>query len=74
MPRSKRTLQERIVDADIKCRRALADATDAKEAGKKKKAERLEDRAQYWLDEQNRLEDKRYEHLSSSICGPVPKQ
>jgi len=51
-----KTLQDRIVDADVKCRQALARATDAREAGRHQAAEKHEQAAQNWLDKLNRLQ------------------
>lgn len=52
-----KTLQERIVDADVKCRQALARATDARDAGRTAAAEKHEQAAQNWLDKLNKLQD-----------------
>lgn len=52
---NKRTVQERIVDADDRGNRYLADANEAAEKGNKAKAERLYEKGQYWLDLSNQL-------------------
>jgi hypothetical protein len=51
-----KSLQDRIVDADINCRKALARATDARDAGRTQAAERHEQAAQNWLDKLNHLQ------------------
>lgn len=48
-------LHQRILDAEERGSRHLADANEASEAGKKDKAERLYERSQFWLDRANRL-------------------
>jgi hypothetical protein len=55
MTRTARTREERMVEAEVRSTRALADANEASEKGQKEKAERLYDRAQYWLDVYNKL-------------------
>lgn len=50
-----RALKDRIVDAEIRGSQALADANEAKERGALKTAERLYDKAQFWLDCYNKL-------------------
>lgn len=51
----KRTLQERILDADELCSRYLADANEAREAGDLKKAQKLDEKGQFWKDRYNLL-------------------
>jgi hypothetical protein len=51
----KRTLSERIADADDRGGRYLADANEAAERGNKAKAEKLYAKVQYWLDRSNKL-------------------
>lgn len=52
---AKRTLQERIADADERGSRYLGDANEAAERGNHAKAERLYEKGQYWLDLSNKL-------------------
>lgn len=51
----KKTLNDRILDAEEKGNRALADANEAAERGAKKTAERLYERGQRWLGKANEL-------------------
>lgn len=51
----KKTLSERIAEADERGSRYLADANEAAEAGKKDKAEKLYEKGQFWLDRSNKL-------------------
>ena len=55
MPKTKKTLSERIAHADMMGGRYLADANEANEKGQKEKAEKLYDKCQYWLDVSNKL-------------------
>ncbi|TIU88843.1 MAG: hypothetical protein E5W06_00310 [Mesorhizobium sp.] len=55
LPKPKRTLHERIIDAEERGSRHLADANEAAEKGHKDKAEKLYDKGQYWLDRANKL-------------------
>ncbi|RWI96393.1 MAG: hypothetical protein EOR22_06435 [Mesorhizobium sp.] len=55
VPKPKRTLQERIIDAEERGSRHLADANEAAEKGQKEKAEKLYDKGQFWLDRANKL-------------------
>lgn len=55
MTKAKKTLNERIADADAKGAALLADANEAAERGQNAKAERLYERGQYWLDLSNKL-------------------
>ncbi len=55
MAKSKRTLSERIADADDRGGRYLADANEAVERGNRQKAEKLYEKGQYWLDLSNKL-------------------
>lgn len=48
-------LRERIIDAEERCNRHLADANEADERGDKVKAEKLYDKSQFWLDRYNKL-------------------
>lgn len=52
---AKRSVQERIVEADERGSRWLADANEAAERGNHVKAERLYEKGQYWLDLSNKL-------------------
>ena len=52
---AKKTLQERIIDADERGSRYLADANEAAERGEAEKAERLYEKGQFWLDRLNKL-------------------
>lgn len=52
---AKRTLEERVADADERGGRYLADANEAAERGDKSKAERLYEKGQFWLDRSNAL-------------------
>lgn len=49
------TRRDKAITADINCRKHLALATDAKDAGNTSKADVHERKAQYWLDRWNRL-------------------
>lgn len=51
----KKTLSERIADADDKGSRWLADANELAERGQTAKAEEYYEKAQYWLDRSNKL-------------------
>lgn len=50
-----KTLQEKILEADERGNRYLADANEALERGDKAKAEKLLAKGQYWLDRYNKL-------------------
>lgn len=50
-----KTLQEKILDADERASRYLADGNEASESGKAAKAERLYEKSQYWRDRYNKL-------------------
>lgn len=49
------TQHEKIVEAEARCARYLGDANEAAEGGNATKAEKLYDKAQYWLDRANKL-------------------
>lgn len=49
------TLQDKIIDADTRCSRYLADANAADERGQRDKAERLYGKSQFWRDRYNKL-------------------
>lgn len=55
MAKPKKTLSERIADADARGGRYLADANEAAERGDHEKAERLYEKGQFWLDRVNKL-------------------
>jgi hypothetical protein len=55
MTHTKRTIEERIIEADERGGRFLADANEAAERGNHAKAERLYEKGQYWLDVSNKL-------------------
>ncbi|HEX2600080.1 MAG TPA: hypothetical protein VHL05_14975 [Terriglobales bacterium] len=47
--------KQRAIDAEVRGSQYLADANQAAERGDKAKAEKLYDKAQYWLDRYNKL-------------------
>jgi hypothetical protein len=53
----KKSLSDRVTHAYMMSNRYLGDANEAIEAGKPEKAEKLEAKAQYWLDQLNKLEN-----------------
>ena len=53
--KSKRSLNERLIEADERGSRYLADANEAAEQGRHEKAEKLYVKSQYWLDRYNTL-------------------
>lgn len=54
-PKIKRTLQDRITEADVRGSQALADANEAAERGNQAKADKLYQKGQFWLDRYNKL-------------------
>jgi hypothetical protein len=50
-----RTLTEKLIEADERGGRYLADANEAAERGQQDKAEKLYAKGQYWLDRYNKL-------------------
>jgi hypothetical protein len=50
-----KTLQEKIIEANDRGSRFLADANEAAEQGKPEKADRLYQKSQFWLDRYNKL-------------------
>jgi hypothetical protein len=54
-----KTLEERILDADTRCNKWLADGNEAIEAENPERAARCYDKAQFWLDRRTSLEAKR---------------
>jgi hypothetical protein len=61
----KKTLAERILDADTKAGMYLGNANEAQEKGQYEKAEKLFEKSQYWLD--------RYNLLVGNADRPAPK-
>jgi hypothetical protein len=55
MSKSKKSLRERTIDAEVMASRYLADANEAAEQGNKKKEEKLLAKCQFWLDRYNKL-------------------
>lgn len=51
-----KTLQEKILEADLRGNKLLADANEAAEKGNQAKADRLYEKGQYWLDRLNKLQ------------------
>jgi hypothetical protein len=49
------TKADRALDAELKASNHLANANEAAERGQHDKAERLYEKAQFWLDRYNRL-------------------
>lgn len=52
---TKKSLNERIAEADERGNRYLAEANAADETGDRKKADELYAKGQYWLDRSNKL-------------------
>lgn len=50
-----KSLHDRMLDAEERGSRYLADANQAAERGNHAKAEKLYDKSQYWLDRYNKL-------------------
>lgn len=55
MTKERKSLNERIADADERGGRYLADANEAAEKGNHAKAEKLYEKGQFWLDRSNKL-------------------
>lgn len=55
MAKPKRSLEERIIDAETRGNNYLADANAAEERGDKVTAAKLYDKGQFWLDRYNKL-------------------
>jgi Tfp pilus assembly protein PilF len=53
---AKKTLNERLIDAQTRGSAWLADANQLAEAGQTEKAERYYKKAQFWLDRANQLD------------------
>lgn len=64
---AKRTLQERISDADAKCAMWLNRGNEMGERGKSAQSERCYEKAQSWLDTANDLRDRQL-HAQISHC------
>ena len=62
----KKTLAERILDAETRGSQWLADGNEAQEAGRFEEAERCSSKAQFWLDRANLL--------SGQAERPAPKK
>jgi len=50
-----RPLKDRIIEADERCGKYLADANEALESGDKAKADRLYEKSGFWRDRYNKL-------------------
>lgn len=50
-----KTLREKLIEADERGSRYLADANEEAEKGNHEKAEKLYTKGQYWLDRYNKL-------------------
>lgn len=59
-----RPLSERMLEAEVKCSQALADANAAADCGNNKKADRLYESSQRWLDKYNTLKERTYSQSS----------
>jgi hypothetical protein len=53
--RPAKTLQEKIIEADVRGGQLLAEANEAAERGNAEKAEKLYAKGQFWLDRSNKL-------------------
>jgi hypothetical protein len=62
----KRDLSNRILDAEVRASRWLADANAAREQGMVAQASEYDTKSQYWLD--------RYNLLSGKSNRPAPKR
>ncbi len=63
---AKRTLAERIAEADYQASKYLGNANEAAESGKYEKAQKLYDKSQFWLD--------RYNLLTGQGDRPTPRR
>ncbi len=52
---TKKSLKERLLEAEMRGSMYLADANEANEKGDIAKAEKLYEKSQYWLDRYNKL-------------------
>lgn len=55
MSKSIRPLKERVLEAEIRSSRYLADGNEASERGDLNKAAKFYEKSQYWLDRWNKL-------------------
>ena len=55
MTKTPKTLEEKIIEADERGGRYLAEANEAAERGNHEKAEKLYAKGQFWLDRSNKL-------------------
>lgn len=55
MAKAERILRDRIIDAEVRGSRWLADGNEAAEKGNATKAEKCYAKAQFWLDRYNKL-------------------
>ena len=53
--KTRKSLHERILDAEERCGRYLADANEAHERGEREKAEKLWEKSGFWRDRYNKL-------------------
>jgi hypothetical protein len=61
-----KSLEDRMLDAEVRASQWLADGNAAAEAGDTTKAQRCYDKSQFWLD--------RYNLLASKSDRPPPRQ
>lgn len=61
----KRSLEDRIIDADTRASQWLADANEARGCGAIARAIECESKSQFWRD--------RYNYLTGAIERPAPK-
>ena len=50
-----KSLKDKIIDADLRCSKWLADGNEAEERGQHAKAERCFQKSQFWRDRYNQL-------------------
>ena len=62
----KKTLRERMLDAEVRSSQWLADGNEARESGQLAKAEKCYAKSQFWLD--------RYNLLAGKGEKPAPRQ
>lgn len=62
----KHSLQDRILEAEVRASKWLADANQARERGDDKRAAECDTKSQYWLD--------RFNHLSGRGERCAPRQ
>jgi hypothetical protein len=56
--KTRRTLKERVLEAEVKGSQWLAKGNEYTEAGKHEQAQRCYDRSQFWLDRYNKLTEE----------------